>query len=82
MTRIVTKAFTLNLPEGQTKFEVGAKLEGADAEHWYSLAHSEELEEAPAVDAEVKPKGRKAKPEVEAPAVDAEPQATGNEATA
>ncbi len=76
MTRIVTTAFTLNLPEGQTKFEVGAKLEGADAEHWYSLAHSEELDEAPAVDAEVKHKGRKAKPEVEAPAVDAE--ATGD----
>ena len=82
MTRIVTTAFTLNLPEGQKPFVVGAKLEGADAEHWYSQAHSEELDEAPAVDAEVKPKGRKAKPEVEAPAVDAEPQATGNEATA
>lgn len=82
MTRIVTKAFTLNLPEGPSKFEVGAKLEGADAEHWYSQAHSEELEEAPAVDAEVKPKGRKAKPEVEAPAVDAEAPDAGAEATA
>ena len=82
MTRIVTKAFTLNLPEGQKPFVVGAKLEGADAEHWYSLAHSEELDEAPAVDAEVKPKGRKAKPEVEAHAVDAEAPDAGAEATA
>ena len=45
MTRIVTTAFTLNLPEGQTKFEVGAKLEGANAEHWYAQAHSKEVAE-------------------------------------
>lgn len=82
MTRIVTKAFTLNSPDGQKSFEVGAKLKGADAEHWYSLAHSEELEEAPAVDAEAKPKGRKAKPETEAPAVDAEASGAGAEVTA
>jgi hypothetical protein len=43
MTRIVTKAFTLNLPEGQKPFVVGDKLEGTDADHWYSQSFSDEL---------------------------------------
>lgn len=48
MKRIVSKAFTLNRPEGLTAFSVGDDLTGADAEHWYAKAHSKEVAEATA----------------------------------
>lgn len=48
MKRIVTKAFTLNRPEGLTAFSVGDDLNGADADHWYAQAHSKEVDEATA----------------------------------
>lgn len=53
MKRIVTEAFTLNLPEGQQAFSVGDELSGAEAEHWYAQAYSKEVAEAAAPAAEV-----------------------------
>lgn len=74
MTRIVTKAFTLNLPEGAKKFEVGAKLKGTDAEHWYSKAHSDELAEEKAETAAEK-KAREKAEKAAAEAAEAEAKA-------
>ena len=66
MARIVTKPFSLNLPGADIKqFAVGEKLEGAEAEHWYAKAHSDEIsEEAKAETAAEKKAREKAEKEV------------------
>jgi len=38
-TLICKKAFKLNTPDGLIKFNVGDKVEGKHAEHWYAKAH-------------------------------------------
>ena len=45
MARIVTKPFVLTLPDGgKMVFPVGAIVEDANADHWYVIAHSDEVE--------------------------------------
>jgi hypothetical protein len=38
-TLVCKKAFKLNTAEGLIKFNVGDKVEGKHAEHWYAKAH-------------------------------------------
>lgn len=84
MKRIVTKAFSLNRPEGLTAFSVGDDLTGADAEHWYAQAHSKEVpEEAkPETAAEKKAREKAEKAAAEAQAETAAAELAAKEAAA
>lgn len=64
---IIAKPFNLNLPDGtQRKFQVGEKVVGELAEHWYVQAHATNANDE--ADAEAEAKAAAAKVEAEAKA--------------
>lgn len=50
---VCEKAFKLNTPEGIKQYNVGDKIEGAAADHWYSKAHAKTDVVSTAAEAEI-----------------------------